>query len=82
MICTHNDTQTQPPTSPTPQYRPTYALDFLLLHCYDAFKKEGLEFLSLSIAPLYGIGKDATDSRMLRGAFRYVRVLCRIWWWC
>lgn len=47
-------------------------LDFLLLHCYDAFKKEGLEFLSLSIAPLYGIGKDGRDSRMLRGAFRCV----------
>jgi hypothetical protein len=60
-------------TYPTQNHhRPTYALDFLLLHCYDAFKKEGLEFLSLSIAPLYGIGKDARDSRMLRGVFRCV----------
>lgn len=56
-------------TAPT-KNRPTYALDFLLLHCYITFKKEGLAFLSLSIAPLYGIGKDETDSRMLRAAFR------------
>lgn len=64
------------PPSPTtrpnsPPNRPTYALDFLLLQCHDTFKQEGLAFLSLSIAPLYGIGEDESDSRMLRAVFRY-----------
>jgi hypothetical protein len=123
----HHDNQSinQPTNLNNQPSRPTYALDFLLLHCHDLFKREvggwvggcisllveyaacalahhlfalfkqqsitsnhqsianqqGLEFISLSIAPLYDIGPDPRDSRLLRTAFKcvvdiYEHLLC------
>ena len=57
--------------------KPSYALDFLLLHCDKTFRAEkangthpNLEFLSLSFSPMYGLAKHPGDSRYLRKTFR------------
>ena len=45
-------------------------LDFLLLHCEATFRAEGLEFLSLSYSPLYGlVALPGVDSPFLRRTF-------------
>ena len=50
--------------------RPSYILDHALLHCQEIFRKEGLEFLGLSLAPIYGLVKMMGDSSLLRTAFQ------------
>lgn len=50
--------------------RPSYVLDYALLHCQEIFRKEGLEFLGLSLAPIYGLVKMMGDSSLLRAAFQ------------
>ncbi len=50
---------------------PSYALDFLLLHCVQLFRDEGLvQFVGLSLAPMYGLGKAAGDAPLLRRVFQ------------
>jgi hypothetical protein len=55
-----------------PEAQPRFVLDFLLMHCAELFKAEGLEVLSLGPAYLYGpdgLSGVPGESRVLRLQF-------------